>query len=326
MTDSAPPALAIEGLRVSLPGDAEVVRQATLTIGPGEAVGLVGESGSGKTMLALAVMGLLPARAEVTATRLDVVGLDTLVASKQERRAARGRDVAMVFQDPMSSLNPYLSVGAQLRETLAVTRAVRGPRATELAIAALQEVGIAAPADRLGSYPHQLSGGMCQRVMVAQALLGQPQLLVADEPTTALDATIQAQLLALISGLCRLRGMALLLISHDLGVVAQVADRVAVMYAGEIVEVADRAAIFAQPAHPYTAALLRSRPATQARGSRLATIHGTVPAATARPTGCAFAPRCTHQQPACHRGPLPLRATSAGGMVRCVRADEWVRR
>jgi dipeptide transport system ATP-binding protein len=269
-----------------------------------EVLAIVGESGSGKSVAMLAIMGLLPWTAQVSAERMHFDGRDLAALSARQRRAIVGRDIAMVFQEPMSSLNPCFTVGWQIGEALAahlpLSRAARRARVIEL----LEQVGIPDAPNRLRAFPHQLSGGMCQRVMIAMALACRPRLLIADEPTTALDVTIQAQILELLLGLKRDTGMALVLITHDLGVVAETADRVSVQYAGRQVEVADAAALFADPHHPYTAALLASLP-ERAQGRRLAAIGGVVPGLLDRPPGCLFAPRCGHAQPRCQTAPGP---------------------
>ncbi|WP_164963324.1 ABC transporter ATP-binding protein [Rubrivivax sp. JA1026] len=269
-----------------------------------EVLAVVGESGSGKSVAMLAVMGLLPWTATVTADRMAFDGQDLRTLSARQRRALVGRDVAMVFQEPMSSLNPCFTVGWQVGEALAthlgLDRAARKRRVVEL----LEQVGIPDAARRASAFPHQLSGGMCQRVMIAMALACQPRLLIADEPTTALDVTIQAQILDLLLGLHRETGMALVLITHDLGVVAETADRVVVQYAGRQVETAPVDALFADPHHPYTAALLAALP-ERAVGERLAAIPGVVPGQFDRPEGCLFAPRCPHAQPRCATPPGP---------------------
>ncbi|MCD0418836.1 ABC transporter ATP-binding protein [Rubrivivax sp. JA1024] len=269
-----------------------------------EVLAVVGESGSGKSVAMLAVMGLLPWTATVTADRMAFDGQDLRTLSARQRRALVGRDVAMVFQEPMSSLNPCFTVGWQVGEALAthlgLDRAARKRRVVEL----LEQVGIPDAARRASAFPHQLSGGMCQRVMIAMALACQPRLLIADEPTTALDVTIQAQILDLLLALQRETGMALVLITHDLGVVAETADRVVVQYAGRQVETAPVDALFADPHHPYTAALLAALP-ERAVGERLAAIPGVVPGQFDRPEGCLFAPRCPHAQPRCATPPGP---------------------
>ncbi|WP_395704146.1 ABC transporter ATP-binding protein [Aquabacterium sp.] len=269
-----------------------------------EVLAIVGESGSGKSVAMLAIMGLLPWTATVTAERLAFDGQDLRGLTPRQRRQLIGRDIAMVFQEPMSSLNPCFTVGYQIGEALAthlkLDRAARKARVIEL----LEQVGIPDAPRRVSAFPHQLSGGMCQRVMIAMALACKPRLLIADEPTTALDVTIQAQILDLLLGLRKSSGMALVLITHDLGVVAETADRVIVQYAGRQVEASAAGALFEDPHHPYTAALLAALP-EKAQGRKLAAIPGVVPGQFDRPPGCLFAPRCAFAQPACAVAPKP---------------------
>ncbi len=286
-----------------------------LSVDANEVLAIVGESGSGKSVAMLAVMGLLPWTATVSAERMDFDGRDLRSLSAGQRRKIIGRDIAMIFQEPMSSLNPCFTVGYQigeaLRAHLGLGRAARRARAIEL----LGEVGITDPERRVGAFPHQLSGGMCQRVMIAMALACHPKLLIADEPTTALDVTIQAQILDLLARLRRETGMGLVLITHDMGVVAEMADRVVVQYAGQQVERAATAALFDDAHHPYTAALLAALP-ERAQGERLAAIPGVVPGQFDRPAGCLFAPRCAHVFERCHHQ-APPPAASALGHARC---------
>ena len=285
-----------------------------LQVDTDEVLAIVGESGSGKSVAMLAIMGLLPWTATVSAERLVFAGQDLRALSARQRRSLIGRDIAMVFQEPMSSLNPCFTVGWQIAESLAthlgLSRAARKRRVIEL----LEQVGIPAPAHRAGAFPHQLSGGMSQRVMIAMALACQPRLLIADEPTTALDVTIQAQILDLLLSLRRDGGMALVLITHDLGVVAETADRVLVQYAGRQVESAHASVLFGDPHHPYTAALLAALP-EQAQGKRLAAIPGLVPGQFNQPPGCLFAPRCSFATAQCQTAPVP--ASDALGRALC---------
>ena len=325
------PLLDIRGLTVRFAtrgGAFTAVDGIDLQVQPDEVLAIVGESGSGKSVAMLAIMGLLPWTATVTAERLAFDGQDLRALNAKQRRALIGRDIAMVFQEPMSSLNPCFTVGWQIGETLAthlgLARAARKKRVIEL----LELVGIPDPARRAGAFPHQMSGGMCQRVMIAMALACQPRLLIADEPTTALDVTIQAQILDLLLSLrrgClggtvgagqnnRPGGMALVLITHDLGVVAETADRVLVQYAGRQVESARADALFKDPHHPYTAALLAALP-EQAHGKRLAAIPGLVPGQFDRPPGCLFAPRCAFATDQCLAPPAP--ASAALGRALC---------
>jgi oligopeptide/dipeptide ABC transporter ATP-binding protein len=291
-------------------GAVPAVNGVSFTVDAGETVGLVGESGSGKSVTSLALMGLVPGRrTEVTASRLALDGVELLSLSESALRRRRGRDVAIVFQNPTSSLNPVVRISKQITEALqaheSITRAAARVRAAEL----LAEVGIPDPARVLDSYPHRLSGGMCQRVMIAIALALKPKLLIADEPTTALDVTIQAQVLEVMRTLTREFGTALILITHDLGVVAATAQRVNVMYAGRIVESGPVADIFARPRHPYTVGLLRSiaRPDRDVDGT-LAAIPGQPPDPTAIPPGCPFTPRCAWRLERCSAEDPPLTA------------------
>ncbi|MGF1608964.1 MAG: ABC transporter ATP-binding protein [Kiloniellales bacterium] len=311
--------LEIRNLSVEFPtvrGSFRAVDGIDLTLEEGDLLGVVGESGSGKSVTMLAVMGLLPPVAVVTADRLAFDGRDLLGLSAAERRHIVGKDMAMIFQEPMTSLNPCFTVGFQIMESLqvheALTRTERRRRAIEL----LQQVGIPAPEGRLGSFPHQLSGGMSQRVMIAMAIACNPRLLIADEPTTALDVTIQAQILDLLLRLQRERGMALVLITHDMAVVAETARRVNVMYAGQQVETRSVERLFDRPRHPYTAALLDALPERSLGKRRLPTIAGVVPGAGDRPQGCLFNPRCRYAQERC-RQEQPRLEADGDGRVRC---------
>ena len=280
-----------------------------------EVLAIVGESGSGKSVAMLAVMGLLPWTATVTAERMQFAGVDLLQLSPRQRRALVGRQLSMIFQEPMSSLNPCFTVGFQigevLRSHLGLDRRARRRRVIEL----LEQVGIPDPARRASAFPHQLSGGMNQRVMIAMALACRPKLLIADEPTTALDVTIQAQILDLLLELKRDTGMALVLITHDMGVVAETSDRVIVQYAGREVESSATRALFAQPHHPYTAGLLAALP-ERATGRRLPAIPGVVPGIADRPAGCLFSPRCPHATALCCTT-APARADPTLGAALC---------
>ncbi len=267
----------------------------------GEILSIVGESGSGKSVSMLALMGLLPWTAQITADKMEFDGKDLGRMSRRERRKIIGKDISMIFQEPISSLNPCFTVGFQIGEVLklhlGMDRATRRKRSIEL----LDLVGIPAPETRLSAFPHQLSGGMNQRVMIAMALAGDPKLLIADEPTTALDVTIQAQILELLVSLQREKQMALILITHDMGVVAETAERVQVQYAGQRVEEQPVLDLFEAPHHPYTSALLAALP-ERAVGRKLPSIPGVVPGQFDRPTGCLFAPRCSFVKPDCHKG------------------------
>ncbi|HVW92178.1 MAG TPA: ABC transporter ATP-binding protein [Devosia sp.] len=302
------PLLEIKNLSVTFDtrsGPFRAVEGFDLAIEPAEVVAIVGESGSGKSVAMLAVMGLLPASATVTADRLAFEGHDMLAMSPRERRKIIGRDIAMIFQEPIASLNPCFTVGFQIKEMLrrhtGLDREARQKRAVEL----LGMVGIAEPERRLRAFPHQLSGGMSQRVMIAMATSCNPKLLIADEPTTALDVTIQAQILELLSDLQRDENMALVLITHDMGVVAETAERVIVQYAGKQVERQGVRELFRSPHHPYTAALLAALP-DRARGARLPSIPGMVPGQGDRPAGCLFNPRCPYADDKCRAVPPPV--------------------
>jgi dipeptide transport system ATP-binding protein len=313
------PLLDIENLSVDFPtigGVMHAVDGVTIKVEEGEVLGIVGESGSGKSVTMLALMGLVAYPGQIRADRLAFAGKDLLSLSAGDRRRLTGKDLAMIFQEPTTSLNPCFTIGFQLQETLrlheGLDRASRRRRAIEL----LEQVGIPAPEGRLRAFPHQLSGGMNQRVMIAMAIACNPRLLIADEPTTALDVTIQAQILDLLLTLQRERGMALILITHNMGVVAETAQRVSVMYAGQIVEERSAAALFAAPQHPYTAALLAALPERSTGETRLATIPGMVPGLHNRPTGCLFHPRCLYANARC-RAVQPELRPWLDGKVRC---------
>ncbi len=286
-----------------------------LTMEQDEVVAIVGESGSGKSVAMLAVMGLLPWTATITADVMSFDGQDLLTMDRKARRRIVGRDLAMIFQEPMTSLNPCFTVGFQLGETLkrhlGLDRGARKRRTVEL----LEEVGITDPARRLSAFPHQLSGGMSQRVMIAMAIACRPKLLIADEPTTALDVTIQAQILDLLLRLRQETGMGLVLITHDMGVVAETAQRVVVQYAGQQVEQAETSALFADPHHPYTAAMLAALP-ERATGRVLPSIPGVVPGQFDRPAGCLFSPRCSFADERCRTVP-PRPASPDLGRALC---------
>ena len=287
-----------------------------LTIDAGELVGVVGESGSGKSVTALALRGLVDEPGRVRADRRTFDGRDLLTMPLGERRALLGRDIAMIFQDPSSSLNPCFTVAYQLIETLRLHEGGSAKVLRRRALELLRAVEIPDAERRLDAYPHQLSGGMAQRVMVAMAIACNPRLLIADEPTTALDVTIQAQMLALLLKLQQQRGMALMLITHDLGVVAEVAQRVLVMYAGQVVETAPVPKVFATPHHPYTEALLAALPEHNIGRRRLHSMAGVVPGAYDRPSGCLLAPRCRYVQPRCSAEQPTLFAVP-DGRARC---------
>jgi peptide/nickel transport system ATP-binding protein len=319
------PLIALAGLAVDFDIGHRVVRAlhgVDLHVDRGEAVGLVGESGSGKSITWLAALGLLGPRAHVHGS-VTLDGTELLGAPVAALEAVRGRRVAMIFQDPASALNPVHRVGRQIGEALALHRGLDGAAARAEAVRLLDRVGIADARRRLNDYPHQLSGGMNQRVMIAMALAGEPDLLIADEPTTALDATIQAQILDLLRQLRREGGMSMVLISHDLGVVAENSDRIAVMYAGRIVEEAPTAELFAAPRHPYTVGLLAALPDLEGPRRRLVAIPGTVPEPTRLPSGCAFAPRCARAVPDCDAGVPRFVAVGHAHRAACIHAEAW---
>jgi oligopeptide/dipeptide ABC transporter ATP-binding protein len=326
-----PVLLEVTDLRTHFPTRAGIVKSVdgvSFSVGEGELVGLVGESGCGKSITALSVMQLIAPPGKIVGGSIKFKGEELTTASSERLRAIRGNDIAMIFQDPMTSLNPVYTVGEQIVEALRLHRKLDKKAAWEAAIEAMREVSIPSPERRARDYPHQLSGGMRQRVMIAMALACDPELLIADEPTTALDVTIQAQILELLDELRKTRKLAVVLITHDLGVVAEVADRVCVMYTGKIVEEAAVDEIFARPKHPYTQGLLRSVPklseAGIAKAERLQTIEGTVPSPTNLPEGCHFAPRCEFRMEKCTHGEIPLYQLENDVKVRCVLYEEQV--
>jgi oligopeptide transport system ATP-binding protein len=288
----------------------------------GETLGIVGESGSGKSVTCYSIMGLLPtppARVESGTALFD--GTDLLHCTPAQARTIRGKRVAMIFQDPMTSLNPYMRVGDQLIEPLLIHEKISKPDALARALAMLESVGINDAQKRIHLYPHEFSGGMRQRVMIAMALITKPELLIADEPTTALDVTVQAQILELIKKMQRELGMAVIFITHDLGVVSGLCDRVQVMYAGRIVETADTRTLFHSPRHPYTRALQRSIPALQPKGAELYTISGLPPDVSKPLPGCAFAPRCEFVAERCQRDMPQLAPVATGHTQACLRVQ-----
>jgi oligopeptide/dipeptide ABC transporter ATP-binding protein len=302
--------LSVQGLRVVFAaggGEVAAVDDVSFALDEGEVLGIVGESGSGKSVTALAIMGLLPKPpARIAAGSMSFAGENLLSLGERAMRRVRGPGIGMIFQEPMTSLNPIFSIGNQLTETIRAHERLGSRACRARAVAMLAKVGIAAPERRLDDYPHQLSGGMRQRVMIAMALACHPKLLIADEPTTALDVTIQAQILKLLLGLRDEFGMAVIIITHNMGVVAEMADRVLVMYAGKIVERAGVDDLFEKPAHPYTRGLLDSIPAIDETRLRLRTIPGMLPNPAALPPGCRFAPRCAWQIAACAAAAPPL--------------------
>ena len=318
------PLVAVRDLTVDFGSGAQASRAVdgvSLEIAPGEALGIVGESGSGKSVTWLAALGLLPTKARVTGSvRLD--GRELVGAARSDLERVRGKRIAMIFQDPSSCLNPVHRIGRQLVEALGLHRDLHGRAAEAEALRLLDQVGIADARRRLSDYPHLLSGGLNQRVMIAMALAGEPDLLVADEPTTALDATIQAQILVLLGSIRRDTGMALVLISHDLGVVAENVDLVAVMYAGRLVEEAPGADLFGVARHPYTQGLLAALPTLSGPRRRLAAIPGTVPEPGNMPAGCRFAPRCPVAETRCATAPPASRSVGFRHVAACHRRLE----
>jgi peptide/nickel transport system ATP-binding protein len=330
----ADPVLSVRGLCVDLATDAGPVRlldDIGFDVGAGETVAIVGESGSGKSLTSLAILGLLApglrvSSGEIVFRRLGGASLDLAAADERTLRGVRGAGVSMIFQEPMSALNPSFSIGAQIAETIRLHQRASKADARDRAEALLAKVGIAEPARRLSEYPHQLSGGMRQRAMIAMAIACQPALLIADEPTTALDVTTQAQVLLLLRALQAESGLGLIFITHNLALVPTVADRVVVMYAGQIVETGPAAALLDAPKHPYTRALLECLPARHLQRDRAAwrplpTIEGVVARPSDRADGCAFAARCPLVEIACRTGLTPLRAVADDRMSRCLRAD-----
>lgn len=313
---SHPPILAVASLKVTFKsrrhGPLAAIRDLNLHLAQGEVLGLVGESGSGKSVACLAVMRLLPPDAAISG-RVLLEGTDLLRLSEADMERIRGARLAMIFQDPMSALNPVHTIGWQIMEALRLHRRLTGAAARRQALALLHHVGISAPEHRIRDYPHQLSGGLCQRVMIAMALAAQPAVLIADEPTTALDVTIQAQILSLIKRLAAEVGTSVILITHDLGVVAENCDRMAVMYGGRVVESGTVEAIFQDPQHPYTRGLLASLPSIETVHARLSPISGSVPPLPDLPAGCPFCTRCGLAIDACRMRPPPLRTLPVGG-------------
>ena len=316
--------LEVEGLEVTFGGRVAAVRGASFTVNKGETHCLVGESGCGKSVTALSVMNLLARGAKRSATRMAFAGEDILTLSDSAMSRLRGDRMAMIFQEPMTSLNPAYTVGSQMTEVLRRHRGTPRAQAVDRAAELLGRVGITAPGMRLGQYPHQLSGGLRQRVMIAMALMCEPELLIADEPTTALDVTVQAQILRLLAELRRELGLGILLITHDLGIVARVADRVSVMYAGEVVESAPTAELFGAPQHPYTRGLLTCVPVPGKvrRDEPLGSIPGIVPRIAPGFVGCPFRDRCAHAGPSC-AGPLPRQQAGPSHAVLCTLQPGW---
>ena len=303
-------------------GMARAVDALNLTLQKGQTFALVGESGCGKSMTALSLLRLLPDNAVIQSGQVKLSDVDVFQLSENQMRSIRGRRISIIFQEPSTSLNPVMTVGDQILEVISQHTLLKGEAARGRALEWLTKVGLPEPARRMGSYPFEMSGGQLQRVMIAIALAAEPDLLIADEPTTALDVTIQAQILDLLKSLQKERGMAMLLITHDLAVVSGMADQVALMYAGQIVEVASAADFFVRPSHPYAKLLLQALPGEDLRGRQLAAIHGTVPALTQVFQGCRFAPRCPYQMASCVEKSVTMTALAEDHHVRCVRAND----
>jgi oligopeptide/dipeptide ABC transporter ATP-binding protein len=304
-------------------GWVRVVDDVSLAVAPGQTMGLVGESGSGKTVTSLAVMGLLDRRLSRVTGSIQLLGRELVGLDEGELADIRGSEMAMIFQEPRRSLDPAFTVGDQIAEVLRRHEGLSRRAARRKAAEMLDVVGIANAAERVRAYPHEFSGGMCQRVMLAIALACQPKLLIADEPTTALDVTVQAEMLRLMNELQTEFDVSILFITHDLGVVAEMCDLVTVMYAGQVVEASPLYDLFERPVHPYTEGLLAAVPDSEARGGRLLAIPGAVPAPSRWPSSCHFAARCGYAVPGrCDAAPVPLSPTSESRLVRCVRHDE----
>jgi len=302
------PVLSIRNLSVSIPTRAGVVKPVdgvSYDIVKGEILGVVGESGAGKSMAGNAVIGLLNPPAHISGGEIHLNGKRIDQLTGEAMRRLRGKEIGMVFQDPLTSLNPLLTIGDQIIETILTHLPIDRREAEDRAIAALEEVGIPGAAERIDSYPHEFSGGMRQRVVIALALCAEPSLVIADEPTTALDVSVQAQIIALLKRLCREKGTAVMLITHDMGVIAETADRVAVMYAGRLAEVGTVRDVLTRPEHPYTHGLMASTPLASQGNARLHQIPGSMPRLTALPEGCAFHPRCTYAEAKCKAAPWP---------------------
>jgi peptide/nickel transport system ATP-binding protein len=323
MTEARSPLLAVRELAVSFAGRrggaTPVLEDVSFEVAAGEVLGIVGESGCGKSLTALAIMGLMPKTARATHGQIQFQGEDLLQRSDREMQAVRGNDIAMIFQEPMTSLNPVFTVGEQIIEAIIHHQRTGRSAARRRAIEVLDVVGIPSPQRRVDEYPHQLSGGMRQRVMIAMALASDPKLLIADEPTTALDVTVQAQVLDLLRQIQAATGMAVIIITHDLGVIADFAERVLVMYAGRVVEEAETNGLFERPLHPYTEGLMRSIPHIDEEVERLQTIEGMVPPLGQWPKGCRFHPRCAYANDACLQGVPPLAELVPAHRAACIR-------
>ena len=305
-------------------GEVKAVDDVSITVPAGKTLGIVGESGSGKSVLALSILRLIQNPGKIKSGHIFFNGKDLLQVSEQEMRTIRGNEISMIFQEPMTSLNPVYTVGEQVAESFRTHRQLSKREAKKEALKMLKVVGIPSPEQRYHQYPHELSGGMRQRIMIAMALACRPRLLVADEPTTALDVTIQAQILELIKELQQQMNMSVIMISHDLGVIAETCDEVAVMYSGKIVEYSDVKTLFRQPKHPYTRGLLQSLPRHDRDQEELATIPGIVPNPFHMPQGCAFAPRCPLARDRCHKEKPELIHVKPSSSVRClIYTDDW---
>ncbi len=314
------PLLSVRGLKTwfhTFGGVVRAVDGVSFDLAPGEILGLVGESGGGKSMVGFSIMGLIDRPGRIEAGEIRFGGRDLVKLPEAELQRVRGKEIAMIFQDPMTALNPLYTIGDQLEEMLKLHTPLDAAARRARCIEMLGEVGIPQPEERLGNYPHQFSGGMRQRVVIAIAMIAGPRLLIADEPTTALDVTIQAQLLRLMKGQVQRRGTSLILITHDLAAVSQMADRIVVLYCGRVVEIGSAAELIARPRHPYTRGLIDSIPAHVAGRRRLSQIQGAVPDIRKLPPGCAFAPRCPRAQPLCRVEAPPLAAVGAGGAAAC---------
>ncbi|WNC13840.1 ABC transporter ATP-binding protein [Brevibacillus brevis] len=315
-----PPVLEVKGLTTQFTGRKKavtVVDQVDFTVQKGETLGIVGESGCGKSVTSLSIMRLLGKNGKVVAGSVLFEGRDTLQLEEREMRSIRGNRLAMIFQEPMTSLNPVLTIGRQIGEVLKLHTSLGQEERKRRAIELIAQVGIPRAGEIYGEYPHRLSGGMRQRVMIAMAMACQPQLLIADEPTTALDVTIQAQMLGLMRDMRQETGMSVMLITHDLGVVAEMCDRVLVMYAGQVIEAADVRTLLRSPKHPYTMGLIRSVPHNARGEKRLYAIAGNVPSPGEWPAGCRFAPRCPEAMPICQQQNPELMKMTDGSACRC---------
>ena len=321
--DAAPaPLLEVENLSVHF-GDTAIVESISFSLQPGDTLGIVGESGSGKSMTALAIMNLLPPNGRISADRFTVMGEDMLTASRSRLEALRGSTMGMIFQEPMTALNPVLTVGDQLMETVRRHTGAGARESRMRAIEALRRVGIPSPEQRVDEFPHRLSGGMRQRVMIAMALICRPKLLIADEPTTALDVTIQAQILDLMLDLQGEYQMGIIFISHDLRVVSAFTRRVLIMYLGQVMEDASSTTLFGRPLHPYTEGLLSSVPPVDHDVDRLEAIEGIVPLASQKPPGCRFEPRCGYARPPCSMAVPPLVELEPEHHAACIRNTDY---